>query len=115
MRQANDRPLRDRLTLQQHVDEESAEADADSIDRERVGRRSNQPDARRHLGDEHAPEDDDQQPEGQRLHHQDYLRWGPTPSARTVAAHAARLWLPRLPAVRDGSAVSAESSRYALR
>ena len=51
-----------------YVDQESAKTEAQLVDREGVGRCGNQPDARRDLGRENASEDDDQQPEGQRLH-----------------------------------------------
>ena len=68
VRQAGDRTLDDRLSLADDVDEEAGDSESEVVERERVGSRRNQADARRDLRGEGADEDDDEQPEQQRGH-----------------------------------------------
>ncbi len=69
VREAGDRPLRDRPALADDVGEEAQSAHSGAVDRERVGCGGNQPDPRRDLRRKRAGEHEDEQPEHQRLHH----------------------------------------------
>ena len=69
MHQAGDRPLADRPSLQEDVDNKALDAERDVAEREGIGRRRDQLNASRDLGGKCADEGEKQQPENERFGH----------------------------------------------